>query len=797
MTGGPVRPLARRVRRAPGRVRARLRYGERPHWRPRPALVARSRRLIRLVRRRWRRSMRLRVVATTMVLGLIVVVGLGNYLLARIRDGLVEAREASAMVESEKLAKEAQELLTAAGSTTVQQQEQNVNDTMFRLESSGSTEGRGVLLQRAQSSREPADGSGGLRGRYQGVSPAAIPQSLREAVNERSRQQVQITTLPVAGDPHGKPAIAVGTLIDVPLAGLYELYFIYPLDREQDILDLVRRTFLVGGGVLVLLVGAVAYTVTRQVVAPVRLAARTAEELASGRLDRRMRVRGEDDMARLGRAFNEMAGSLERQIHRLEELSRVQRRFVSDVSHELRTPLTTIRMASEVLHERRHEMDPTMARSAELLQAQLDRFEALLSDLLEISRFDAGAAVLEVEPADVREVVGRVVDVLAPLAERRSTLIRVEAPLEPCLAEIDARRVERIVRNLLANAIEHGEGRPIDVRVAASTDAVAVGVLDRGSGIDPSELAMVFNRFWRADPARARSTGGTGLGLAIAQEDAHLHGGWLQAWGEPGIGANFRLTLPRRAGVVLVGSPLPLVPYGADPSSAALDLRPPSGQAAIPGLATPAPLTADPWDGSRPPAAEVPVDEVPVASFTTTVDDLDVSAEASARPAHGPADLSADDVSADDLSADDLSADDLAADGPADLAADGPADLAVDDLPADDLAADLPAAPASGPAPASAASGTPAQVAAPTASSITAEPDASSPTAAAAAASPTAVSSPAASSGASTAETAAPEAAPSEPGDASTHPGEVPDTADLPAGDGSRAEPPVPLRGSA
>ena len=327
--------------------------------------------------------------------------------------------------------------------------------------------------------------------------------------------------------------------------------------------------------------GAVAYTVTRQVVAPVRQAARTAEELASGRLDRRMRVRGEDDMARLGRAFNEMAGSLERQIHRLEELSRVQRRFVSDVSHELRTPLTTIRMASEVLHERRHEMDPAMARSAELLQAQLDRFEALLADLLEISRFDAGAAVLEVEPADVREVVGRVVDVLAPLAESRDTQIRVEAPLEPCLAEIDAIRVERIVRNLLANAIEHGEGRPIDVRVAASSDAVAVGVLDHGSGIDPSELAMVFNRFWRADPARARSTGGTGLGLAIAQEDAHLHGGWLQAWGEPGIGANFRLTLPRRAGVVLVGSPLPLVPYGAD-TSVSLDLHPPIGQTAIP-----------------------------------------------------------------------------------------------------------------------------------------------------------------------------------------------------------------------
>jgi two-component system sensor histidine kinase MtrB len=220
-------------------------------------------------------------------------------------------------------------------------------------------------------------------------------------------------------------------------------------------------------------------------------------------------------------------------------------------------------MASEVIHESRDELDPVLARSAELLQAQLDRFEALLADLLEISRFDAGAAVLDIEPTDLRDVVGRVVDVLAPLAENRGSLLRVEAPLEPCIAEIDARRVERSVRNLGGNAIEHSEGRPIDVRVAGSTDAVAVAVLDHGTGIEPGELAMVFNRFWRADPARARTSGGTGLGLSISMEDTHLHGGWLQAWGRPGEGSQFRLTLPRRVGGSLRQSPLPLVPEDA------------------------------------------------------------------------------------------------------------------------------------------------------------------------------------------------------------------------------------------
>jgi two-component system sensor histidine kinase MtrB len=519
-------------------------------------VVRRARTIARLVHRRWSRSMRLRVVATTMFLGLVVVFVVGNFLLARIRDGLLDSRQASAMLETERLTQSAKQQFGAAAYKDAEGEESFVNELMPTLEGPGGAEGRSVVLQRAQRSGEQS----GLKGRYT-ISPSVIPEALRAAVNSRSEQQAQITSLPGTGESGGTPALAVGSVIDIPLSGPYELYFVYPLIREQQILDLVQRTFYVGGIALVLLVGGVAFVVTRQVVTPIRQAARTAEELASGRLDRRMKVRGQDDIARLGRAFNGMAASLERQIHQLEELSRVQRRFVSDVSHELRTPLTTIRMASEVIHEGRHDLDPVLSRSAELLQAQLDRFESLLADLLEISRFDAGAAVLDVEAADLREVAERVVEVLGPLAERRGSQFVLQLPLEPCLAQFDSRRVERIVRNLVANAIEHGEGRPIEVRVAGSGEAVAVAVHDHGVGIDSDELSMVFNRFWRADPARARTTGGTGLGLAIAQEDAHLHGGWLQAWGAPGAGAIFRLTLPRQVGDVLVGSPLPLVPH--------------------------------------------------------------------------------------------------------------------------------------------------------------------------------------------------------------------------------------------
>jgi two-component system sensor histidine kinase MtrB len=276
-----------------------------------------------------------------------------------------------------------------------------------------------------------------------------------------------------------------------------------------------------------------------------------------------MRVRGDDELARLGRAFNEMAASLERQIHQLEELSRVQRRFVSDVSHELRTPLTTLRMAGEVMYEARHSFEPALGRSAELLQAQLDRFESLLADLLEVSRFDAGAAVLETEAVDLREIVDRVVDDLRPLAESHGTYVDVRSDAGAAVAEVDPRRVERIVRNLVGNALEHSESRPVQVRLAGDEEAVAIGVRDHGVGLRQADLGMVFNRFWRADPARARTTGGTGLGLAIALEDAHLHGGWLQVWGEPAEGAHFRLTLPRRQGASLSSSPLPLVPVDA------------------------------------------------------------------------------------------------------------------------------------------------------------------------------------------------------------------------------------------
>jgi two-component system sensor histidine kinase MtrB len=236
----------------------------------------------------------------------------------------------------------------------------------------------------------------------------------------------------------------------------------------------------------------------------------------------------------------------------------MQQRFVSDVSHELRTPLTTIKLAGDLIFEARESLDPSLKRSAELLNGQIVRFETLLNDLLEISRYDAGAVRAELEIHDLNQVVGMAVASIDPLAKNRGSQIQIELPSEEVLAEFDARRIERLLRNLLANAIEHGESKPVVVAVGVNDKAVAVSVTDNGVGMGQLELERVFDRFWRADPARKRTTGGTGLGLAISLEDTLLHGGSLDVWARPGQGASFRLTLPKVQGSEFDESPLSL-----------------------------------------------------------------------------------------------------------------------------------------------------------------------------------------------------------------------------------------------
>ncbi|MFI8194578.1 MtrAB system histidine kinase MtrB [Streptomyces sp. NPDC085946] len=517
--------------------------------------------------RLWRRNIQLKVVVTTLLMSLGVVLLLGFVVIGQVRNGLLDAKVKASQSQATggfAVAKQkADETASGTGDDGAAgdaRPSQNVIQWMSDLVWSLSSGGQGAF---DVVTLPPGDDSGGGRGpRASGyVDPtASVPGELREQVNTTAAAAQSYTRVVYLNGKDSQPALVIGKQVLDPNGDPYELYYLFPLTQEEKSLSLVKGTLATAGLFVVVLLGAIAWLVVRQVVTPVRMAAGIAERLSAGKLQERMKVTGEDDIARLGEAFNKMAQNLQQKISQLEDLSRMQRRFVSDVSHELRTPLTTVRMAADVIHEAREDFDPVTARSAELLADQLDRFESLLADLLEISRFDAGAAALEAEPIDLRDVVRRVVSGAEPLAERKGTRIRVVGDQQPVVAEADARRVERVLRNLVVNAVEHGEGRDVVVKLAAAGGAVAVAVRDYGVGLKPGEAARVFSRFWRADPARARTTGGTGLGLSIALEDARLHGGWLQAWGEPGGGSQFRLTLPRTADEPLRGSPIPLEP---------------------------------------------------------------------------------------------------------------------------------------------------------------------------------------------------------------------------------------------
>lgn len=500
----------------------------------------------------WRRSLQLRVVSLTLGLSLAVIMVLGFVLTSQITDRILEVKVRAATEEIGRARD------TVGG--IVGGEETRSLDSSLQL-------ARNTLIDRK------TDAGPGLAGAYDAVlvvpgdGPRAataagpvqqVPEALRDFVQAG---QVSYQYATVHTDGFSGPALIVGSPSTSSVTNL-ELYLIFPLNNEESTIALVRGTMATGGIVLLGLLAAIALLVARQIVLPVRSASRIAERFAEGHLTERMPVRGEDDMARLAVSFNDMAESLSRQITQLEEFGNLQRRFTSDVSHELRTPLTTVRMAADLIHDHSDDLDPALRRSTELMVNELDRFETLLADLLEISRHDAGVAELAVEAVDLRSTVQSALDNVGHLAADAGVQLDVDMPTDGVIAEVDPRRVERILRNLIANAIDHAERKSVEIRMAADEDTVAVTVRDHGVGLRPGEEKLVFSRFWRSDPSRVRRSGGTGLGLAISIEDARLHQGRLEAWGEPGQGACFRLTLPLVRGHKVTTSPLPLKPSG-------------------------------------------------------------------------------------------------------------------------------------------------------------------------------------------------------------------------------------------
>ncbi|WP_307786379.1 HAMP domain-containing sensor histidine kinase, partial [Streptomyces clavuligerus] len=367
-----------------------------------------------------------------------------------------------------------------------------------------------------------------------------ITPALRAAVRDRNRMSFQRV------DRQGTPYLAVGTPVAFESgtpSGL-DVFAVTSLRAELEATSGVVEAVRDGLVPVAALAAVLALLAAGTVLRPVRELGRATRRHAAGDLGSRARVRGRDELADLARDFNETAEALETSVAELREQDARAKRFVADVSHELRTPLAAMTMVATVLDEDAAALPPDTAHAARTVSQEISRLSRLVDDLMEMSRFDSGAARLHTADTDLAEAVR------ATLALRGWTG-RVTAELPDGIrARVDRRRVDVIVANLVGNALRHGAA-PVTLTLAADPagGTVTVEVADRGPGLPPEVLAHVFDRFYKADTARTRSGDagqGSGLGTAIALENARLHGGTVDAADRPGGGAVFTLRLPLR-----------------------------------------------------------------------------------------------------------------------------------------------------------------------------------------------------------------------------------------------------------
>ncbi len=363
------------------------------------------------------------------------------------------------------------------------------------------------------------------RGRLFSSGPSAgvrqVPAGLRRLV---ARGELGYERTDIAGDHY----LVVGG----PVGQTTELYFFFSENGLRHDLALLRNILAGGVAILVLLAGFAGALLARQTLRPVRRASDAARSLAEGLLETRLPVEGRDEFGSWAQSFNEMAAALETKIADLSAAQARERRFTADVAHELRTPLTALVGEASLLAEHLDSMPPESRRPAELLVADVGRLRRLVEDLMEISRFDAGQESVHAETVELGALT-------ASTVRARGWEGRVRLEADEVELTSDPRRLERIVANLVGNAVEHGDN---DVAVRVGSDGGPfVEVADHGPGIAHEHLPHLFERFYKADVAR--SGGGTGLGLAIAQENARLLGGRIEVWSEPGEGTRFTLRL--------------------------------------------------------------------------------------------------------------------------------------------------------------------------------------------------------------------------------------------------------------
>lgn len=285
--------------------------------------------------------------------------------------------------------------------------------------------------------------------------------------------------------------------------------------------------------VLLLSSAVVGHLVARRTLKPIARAGEAATALAEGMLDTRLPTDRSDEFGAWAASFNRMATALQEKIEQLEESADRERRFTSDVAHELRTPLSALVTSAEMLSSAEGEMGPDARWAADRLSSQVKRMRRLVEELLEISRLDSGREALAFVDANLPDLIRR-------LLNHHGWSESVNAQIEDVEISTDPRRLDRIIVNLVANAIEHGDGE-VTLRARLETAFIVIEVEDEGPGLDPADERRVFDRFFKSDPARG---GGSGLGLAIARENARLLGGEITAM-TTASGAMFTARLPR------------------------------------------------------------------------------------------------------------------------------------------------------------------------------------------------------------------------------------------------------------
>ncbi|MFC7766176.1 histidine kinase dimerization/phospho-acceptor domain-containing protein [Leucobacter soli] len=426
------------------------------------------------LRRRWKRSLKLRTMTITGIVTGVMILIAGTFILTNVGDDLYSARRDQVLQDSARATLAAQGRIDASDASN--------RASMLALAASvrrtvQDTSASQLIYVRRQPGQAPApdapDDSTTLPQLVDAVTP-----ELSEAVKQGEAPQFWQAVRLMDDSGVENPGIVVASTLSFPAgAGTYDLFIGYDLSDTERALGFISRTLALTALFLMLLIGGLVLVISNIVFRPIRVAANTSRRLAAGDREARMPLQNDEHFDQLSKGFNDMADTLQRRIDELDRLSEMQQRFVSDVSHELRTPLTTVRLASEVLKAQEHDPESSQARAIEVLGDQIDRFESLLTDLLEISRYDAGRVVIETEPTNLVALTNDVVEGLRPLSG---------SPIEICTdggfspLEVDARRIRRIVSNLVGNAIEHGEGRPIVVSVDSNAGAVAIGVRDWG-----------------------------------------------------------------------------------------------------------------------------------------------------------------------------------------------------------------------------------------------------------------------------------------------------------------------------